>query len=208
MPVAAQSAELPDQVLSRQDLDRGRLPADFYLIIGPDRGVGMRRGDMDGQLMRRAIQQIAVSIAQIEHGCDRCGPNAGCRGFRSDCQLLCSEADGDLHTCLKALGIDFAKVDPATGHVDGRSTIRIAYDRCLDQVGFAHELGDKPGPRVAIDLVGCPELLKLAPCRVALKGALPQSVWRTILRTGRFRRDSDDFKEALVARERCFRSKR
>lgn len=45
-------------------------------------------------------------------------------------------------------------------------------------------------------------------CRVALKGALPQSVWRTILRTGRFRRDSDDFKEALVARERCFRSKR
>lgn len=38
--------------------------------------------------------------------------------------------------------------------------------------------------------------------------ALPQSVWRTILRTGRFRRDSDDFKEALVARERCFRSKR
>ena len=123
----------------------------------------MRRGDMDGQLMRRAIQQIAVSIAQIEHGCDRCGPNAGCRGFRSDCQLLCSEADGDLHTCLKALGIDFAKVDPATGHVDGRSTIRIAYDRCLDQVGFAHELGDKPGPRVAIDLVGCPELLKLAP---------------------------------------------
>ena len=132
----------------------------------------MRRGDMDGQLMRRAIQQIAVSIAQIEHGCDRCGPNAGCRGFRSDCQLLCSEADGDLHTCLKALGIDFAKVDPATGHVDGRSTIRIAYDRCLDQVGFAHELGDKPGPRVAIDLVGCPELLKLAPCRVALKGEM------------------------------------
>ena len=64
------------------------------------------------------------------------------------------------------------KVDPATGHVDGRSTIRIAYDRCLDQVGFAHELGDKPGPRVAIDLVGCPELLKLAPCRVALKGEM------------------------------------
>ena len=45
-------------------------------------------------------------------------------------------------------------------------------------------------------------------CRVALNWALPQSVWRTILRTGRFRRDSDDFKEALVARERCFRSKR
>ena len=45
-------------------------------------------------------------------------------------------------------------------------------------------------------------------CRVAFKGALPQSVWRTILRTGRFRRDSGDFKEALVARERCFRSKR
>ena len=45
-------------------------------------------------------------------------------------------------------------------------------------------------------------------CRVALKWALPQSVWRTILRTGRFRRDSGDFKEALVARERCFRSKR
>ena len=45
-------------------------------------------------------------------------------------------------------------------------------------------------------------------CRVALNEALPQSVWRTILRTGRFRRDSDDFKEALVARERCFRSKR
>jgi hypothetical protein len=47
-----------------------------------------------------------------------------------------------------------------------------------------------------------------ARCRVALKWALPQSVWRTILRTGRFRRDSGDFKEALVARERCFRSKR
>lgn len=45
-------------------------------------------------------------------------------------------------------------------------------------------------------------------CRLALKWALPQSVWRTILRTGRFRRDSGDFKEALVARERCFRSKR
>ena len=45
-------------------------------------------------------------------------------------------------------------------------------------------------------------------CRVAINEALPQSVWRTILRTGRFRRDSDDFKEALVARERCFRSKR
>jgi hypothetical protein len=25
---------------------------------------------------------------------------------------------------------------------------------------------------VAIDLVGCPELLKLAPCRVALKGEM------------------------------------
>jgi len=37
-------------------------------------------------------------------------------------------------------------------------------------------------------------------CRLALNWALPQSVWRTILRTGRFRRDSDDFKEALVAR--------
>lgn len=48
----------------------------------------------------------------------------------------------------------------------------------------------------------------MADCRVAPKSALPQSVWRTILRTGRFRRDSDDFKEALVARERCFRSKR
>lgn len=47
-----------------------------------------------------------------------------------------------------------------------------------------------------------------SPSRSACLRALPQSVWRTILRTGRFRRDSDDFKEALVARERCFRSKR
>jgi hypothetical protein len=44
--------------------------------------------------------------------------------------------------------------------------------------------------------------------QIGQQTALPQSVWRTILRTGRFRRDSDDFKEALVARERCFRSKR
>ena len=39
------------------------------------------------------------------------------------------------------------------------------------------------------------ETFQLEPgCRVVLKSALPQSVWRTILRTGRFRRDSDDFK--------------
>lgn len=54
---------------------------------------------------------------------------------------------------------------------------------------------------------GAPQL-DVAWCRVAINEALPQSVWRTILRTGRFRRDSGDFKEALVARERCFRSKR
>ena len=61
--------------------------------------------------------------------------------------------------------------------------------------------------RLVCKVSGCAQRY-LSHCRVALKRALPQSVWRTILRTGRFRRDSDDFKEALVARERCFRSKR
>jgi len=59
-----------------------------------------------------------------------------------------------------------------------------------------------------LDMLGIPRTTFYRWCRVALNWALPQSVWRTILRTGRFRRDSDDFKEALVARERCFRSKR
>ncbi len=45
-------------------------------------------------------------------------------------------------------------------------------------------------------------------CRVALKSALPQSVWRNYPETGGFRRDSDEFEEALVAREGCFGSKR
>ena len=60
----------------------------------------------------------------------------------------------------------------------------------------------------ASQINGCSFCVDMHACRVAFKSALPQSVWRTILRTGRFRRDSDDFKEALVARERCFRSKR
>jgi hypothetical protein len=45
-------------------------------------------------------------------------------------------------------------------------------------------------------------------CRVALNWALPHFVWRNYHETGKFRRDSCEFKEALVARERCCRSKR
>jgi hypothetical protein len=45
-------------------------------------------------------------------------------------------------------------------------------------------------------------------CRVALKSALPHFVWRNYPETGKFRRDSREFEEALVARERCCRSKR
>ena len=45
-------------------------------------------------------------------------------------------------------------------------------------------------------------------CRVALNWALPQSVWRHYPETGKLRRDRREFEEALVARERCFRSKR
>jgi hypothetical protein len=33
---------------------------------------------------------------------------------------------------------------------------------------------------------------------------LPHFVWRNYPETGDFRRDSDEFEEALVARERCF----
>ena len=45
-------------------------------------------------------------------------------------------------------------------------------------------------------------------CRVALNWALPQSVWRHYPETGKLRRDRREFEEALVARERCCRSKR
>lgn len=45
-------------------------------------------------------------------------------------------------------------------------------------------------------------------CRVAFKGALPQSVWRHYPETGKFRRDIREFEEALVARVRCFGPKR
>ena len=44
-------------------------------------------------------------------------------------------------------------------------------------------------------------------CRVALNWALPQFVWRNYPETGKFRRDSRDFKEALVTRGRSFGSK-
>ena len=39
-------------------------------------------------------------------------------------------------------------------------------------------------------------------------GVLPQFVWRNYPELGTFSRDSRDFKKALVARERCLRSKR
>ena len=45
-------------------------------------------------------------------------------------------------------------------------------------------------------------------CRVALNWVLPHFVWRNYPETGKFRRYSCEFEEALVARERCFRSKR
>ena len=45
-------------------------------------------------------------------------------------------------------------------------------------------------------------------CRVALNWGHPQFVWRRYPETEKFRRDSHDFEEPLVARERCFGSKR
>lgn len=45
-------------------------------------------------------------------------------------------------------------------------------------------------------------------CRVALKSALPHFVWRNYPETGKFRRDSCEFEEALVAGQRCCSSKR
>ena len=45
-------------------------------------------------------------------------------------------------------------------------------------------------------------------CRVALNWGHPQFVWRNYLETGKFRRDSCEFEEALVARGRSFGSKR
>ena len=54
---------------------------------------------------------------------------------------------------------------------------------------------------------GHPEMLPLS-CRVALKSVLPHFVWRNYPETGKFRRYSCEFEEALVARERCCRSKR
>lgn len=45
-------------------------------------------------------------------------------------------------------------------------------------------------------------------CRVALKSVLPHFVWRNYPEIGKFRRYSCEFEEALVARERCCRSKR
>ena len=45
-------------------------------------------------------------------------------------------------------------------------------------------------------------------CRVALNWVLPHFVWRNYPETGKFRRYSCEFEEALVARERCCRSKR
>lgn len=45
-------------------------------------------------------------------------------------------------------------------------------------------------------------------CRVAFNWALPQSVWCSYPETGKFRRDSREFEEALVTRERCFGSTR
>jgi hypothetical protein len=50
--------------------------------------------------------------------------------------------------------------------------------------------------------------MRIDGCRVALNWALPQSVWRGYPETGKFRRDSCDFEEALVARWRCFGPKR
>lgn len=47
-----------------------------------------------------------------------------------------------------------------------------------------------------------------AKCRVTLKSVLPHFVWRNYPETGKFRRYSCEFEEALVARERCCRSKR
>jgi len=47
-----------------------------------------------------------------------------------------------------------------------------------------------------------------ASCRVALHWVLPHFVWRNYPETGKFRRYSCEFEEALVARERCCRSKR
>ena len=44
-----------------------------------------------------------------------------------------------------------------------------------------------------------------AGCRVVLKSALPHFVWRNYPETVKFRRDSCEFEEALVARERCCR---
>ena len=43
---------------------------------------------------------------------------------------------------------------------------------------------------------------------VALFVVLPHFVWRNYPETGKFRRYSCEFEEALVARERCCRSKR
>ena len=48
----------------------------------------------------------------------------------------------------------------------------------------------------------------VAGCRVALNWVLPHFVWRNYPETGKFRRYSCEFEEALVARERCCRSKR
>lgn len=45
-------------------------------------------------------------------------------------------------------------------------------------------------------------------CRVALKSALPHFLWRNYPETGKFRRDSCEFEEALVAGQRCCSSKR
>ncbi|KAA0909696.1 hypothetical protein FLO80_20355 [Aquicoccus porphyridii] len=48
----------------------------------------------------------------------------------------------------------------------------------------------------------------IAWCRVALNWALPHFVWRNYPETGKFRRDSCEFEEALVAGQRCCSSKR
>ena len=96
------------------------------------------------------------------------------------------------------VAVDFIGGDGAEGTIP-----------CLEDDDRDHERGGKGGGESVCIFAGHLFGSCLGGgCRVALKGALPQSVWRTILRTGRFRRDSGDFKEALVARERCFRSKR
>ena len=73
---------------------------------------------------------------------------------------------------------------------------------------FADGLAEAPSGRLVAIASRNPARRDAFGARNGVEPALPQSVWRTILRTGRFRRDSGDFKEALVARERCFRSKR